>query len=187
MLPRALRFKRPLHRCNACNPNAELNHRGQICEVLIDTGISHRGKRNPKRTESGVRPLLRPCAVSADAPDSLGKWTGIGVSRPVLRFGRPACVSQHLCPKNWNPVRESHSLTWFCRPLPGLFGQRDVFKPRGPVKDQILCRADPDSHADSSRRALNRSRNPRCDGCDRESRPHPRPCVISNWNLSVPE
>jgi hypothetical protein len=22
VLPRALRFKRPLHRCNACNPNA---------------------------------------------------------------------------------------------------------------------------------------------------------------------
>ena len=40
---------------------AELNRRGQICEVLIATGISHRGKRKPKRTESGVRPLLRPC------------------------------------------------------------------------------------------------------------------------------
>ena len=25
---------------------AELNHRGQICEVLIDTGISHRGNKN---------------------------------------------------------------------------------------------------------------------------------------------
>ena len=49
VLPRALRFKRPLHRCNACNPNrrdakAELNHRGQACEVLTDTGISRRVK-----------------------------------------------------------------------------------------------------------------------------------------------
>ena len=67
---------------------AAVNHRGQICEVLIDTGISRRGKRNPKRTESGVRPLLRPCGVSADAPDSLGKWTGMRVARPLLRFGR---------------------------------------------------------------------------------------------------
>ena len=52
-------------------------------------------------------------------------WTGMRVARPLLRFGRPACVSQHLCPQKRNPVRESHSLTWFCRPLPGLFGQRD--------------------------------------------------------------
>ena len=73
-----------------------------------------------------VRQHLRPCAVSADEPDSLGKWTGMRVARPLLRFGRPACVSQHLCPDNWNPVRESHSLGWFCRPLPGLFGQRDM-------------------------------------------------------------
>ncbi len=42
VLPRALRFKRPLHRCNACNPNdtkAELNRRNQAFEVLADTGI----------------------------------------------------------------------------------------------------------------------------------------------------
>lgn len=41
--PRALRFKRPLHRCNACNPNAnakaELNHRSQVCEALTGTGV----------------------------------------------------------------------------------------------------------------------------------------------------
>ncbi len=51
MLPRALRFKRPLHHCNACDPEAvrkdrdakvELNHRGQVCEFLADTGISRR-------------------------------------------------------------------------------------------------------------------------------------------------
>ena len=45
MLPRALRLKRPLHRCNACNPKenrdamAELNRRSQACEVLTGTGI----------------------------------------------------------------------------------------------------------------------------------------------------
>ncbi len=48
VLPRALRFKRPLHRCNACNPNrdtkAELNRRSQACEFLADTGISRRVK-----------------------------------------------------------------------------------------------------------------------------------------------
>ena len=58
MLPRALRFKRPLHRCNACNPlfvgkdrdaKVELNHRGQICEALAGTGISHRGKWTERR------------------------------------------------------------------------------------------------------------------------------------------
>ena len=63
-----------------------------------------------------VRKHLRPCGVSADKTDSLGKWTGMRGARPLLLFGRPACVSQHLCPKNWNPVRESHSLGWFCRP-----------------------------------------------------------------------
>src|ERR1051325_8352413 len=26
------------------------------------------------------------------------KWTGMRVARPLFRFGRPACVSQHLCP-----------------------------------------------------------------------------------------
>ena len=42
VLPRALRFKRPLHRCNACNPcgaKAELNRHNQVCEVLAATGI----------------------------------------------------------------------------------------------------------------------------------------------------
>jgi hypothetical protein len=43
VLPRALRFKRPLHRCNACNPirdaKAELNRRSQACEILAGTGI----------------------------------------------------------------------------------------------------------------------------------------------------
>ena len=33
--------------CKDRDTKAELNHRGQICEVLIDTGISHRGKGFP--------------------------------------------------------------------------------------------------------------------------------------------
>ena len=30
--------------CKDCDAKAELNRRGQSCEVLADTGISHRGK-----------------------------------------------------------------------------------------------------------------------------------------------
>src|SRR5436190_18058859 len=101
VLPRALRFKRPLHRCNACNPKkrgrkAELNHRSQACEVLADTGIR----------------VAR-------------KWTSIRVARPVFRFGRPACISQHLCSEKWNPVLESHQPLRFCKPPPEVLGQRD--------------------------------------------------------------
>ena len=43
---------------------AELNRRSQVCEVLAGTGISHRGKENPKRTESDVRPGGRAQAPS---------------------------------------------------------------------------------------------------------------------------
>ena len=50
--------------CKDRDTKAELNHRGQICEVLIVTGISHRGNKNPKRTESGVRPGGRAQAPS---------------------------------------------------------------------------------------------------------------------------
>ena len=112
--------------CKNRDTKAELNRRGQICEVLIDAGISHRGNKNPKRTESGVRPLLRPCGVSADEPDSLGKWTGMRVMLSLFRFVRPTCVYQHLCPKKWNPVLELHQPLRFCKPPPQLLGQRDV-------------------------------------------------------------
>ena len=53
----------------------ELNHRSQACEVLTGTGVRV-AKTNPKRTESGTRPLLRLCGVSADGLDSLGKMDG---------------------------------------------------------------------------------------------------------------
>ena len=57
------------------NANVELNHPSQVCEALTGTGFRV-AKNNPKRTESGTRPLLRPCGVSAGGPDSLGKMDG---------------------------------------------------------------------------------------------------------------
>lgn len=103
---------------------AELNHRGQICEVLIDTGISRRKKKESQAMAGlvAVRKHLRPCGVSADGPASLGKWTGMSVARRLSRFGRPACISQHLCPRKWSPVRESHQPLRLCRPPPELLG-----------------------------------------------------------------
>ena len=39
--------------CKDRDAKAELNHRGQICEVQIDTGISHRGKGIPSAPNRG--------------------------------------------------------------------------------------------------------------------------------------
>ena len=76
-----------------CNPNAntkaELNRRSQACESPGRHRCSRREKK-PKRTESGTRPLLRPCGVSADRPDSLGKMDGHesnALSIPVWKTG----------------------------------------------------------------------------------------------------
>ena len=140
---------------------AELNRRSQACDVLTGTGIS-------RRVNGGrVGALSRPDAA---ARRPYQKWTSIRVARPVFRFGRPACVSQHLCPGNGIP-EESHQHVRFCKPPPGLLGQRDNrVKLRRPTKDQNLCRADLGSPADSSIRGLNRSRSPRCNACARESR-----------------
>ena len=41
VLPRALRFKRPLHRCNACNPDARRKDRGRKAE------LNHRSQATP--------------------------------------------------------------------------------------------------------------------------------------------
>ena len=84
---------------NRRDAKAELNRRSQACEVLTDTGLT-------------------PVFASR-------KWTSIRVARPVFRFGRPACISQHLCSKKWNPVLESHQPLRFCKPPPELLGQRD--------------------------------------------------------------
>lgn len=115
--------------CKNRDAKAELNRRSQICDVLTGTGVRVAEKRIPSVLEpaSGLvtmRQHLRSCEGSAGWPDSLGKWTGMRVARPLLRFGRPACVSQHLCPKNWNPVLELHQLLRLCRPPPELLGQR---------------------------------------------------------------
>src|SRR5438445_9050473 len=67
---------------------AELNRRSQACDVLTGTGIRVAG--NGGR----VGALRRPDAA---ARRPYQKWTSIRVARPVFRFGRPACISQHLC------------------------------------------------------------------------------------------
>ena len=132
MLPRALRFKRPLHRCNACNPDgrlqnrdtkAELNRRGQACEVLTGTGISHRGKGIPSALNPGLGhyfdragslPVDRIHLGNGLPSRSLGEgWTGMRVARPLLRFGRPACIYEHLCPKIGIPCWNRTSLCGF--------------------------------------------------------------------------
>ena len=82
--------------CKERDTKAELNHRGQICEVLIDTGISHRGKKNPKRTESDVRPLLRPCGVSAGTAGSIGEKEMVehqGIAPCIAVWKTGVCLS----------------------------------------------------------------------------------------------
>ena len=77
---------------------AELNRRGQICEVLIDTGISRREKKT-QAYRIGCPAIASTVRGLCEHPIPLGKWTGMWVARPLFRFGRPACVSQHLCPE----------------------------------------------------------------------------------------
>jgi hypothetical protein len=145
------------------NRSRSVGRRSQICEALADTGISHRVKMvraagnapacscsRSKRLTFRLRSDELPSALKPisdhyfDRARSLPahqvqlgkmKWSSIRVSRPVFRFGRPACISQHLCSlcrarhnarKNWSPVMELHHSARFCRPLPGLLGQRDI-------------------------------------------------------------
>src|SRR6516162_5417675 len=49
--------------CKDCHAKAELNRRGQACEVLADTGISHRLKWSERRVT-----LPLPLAPEASAP-----------------------------------------------------------------------------------------------------------------------
>ena len=83
--------------CKDRDAKAELNRPAKPVKSWPSPG-SRRKKWNPKRTEADARPLIRPCGVSAGGPASLGKWTGMRVARPLFRFGRPACICQHLCP-----------------------------------------------------------------------------------------
>src|SRR6266699_2625657 len=41
------------------------------------------------------------------------KWSSIRVLRPVFRFGRPACISQHLCSQNGVPCESRTHLRGF--------------------------------------------------------------------------
>jgi hypothetical protein len=41
------------------------------------------------------------------------KWSSIRVARPVFRFGRPACISQHPCSQNSVPCWNRTSLCGF--------------------------------------------------------------------------
>ncbi len=76
------------------------NHRIQACEVLYkhlppawQKRISQAHRNNHATITSVVRDLCRRDWTSWE------KWTGIRVTLPVLRFGRPACFYQHLCPE----------------------------------------------------------------------------------------
>src|ERR1044071_7476480 len=63
--------------------------------------------RAPNRMpgQVAVRKHLRPCErwpyanTCRQIGFNWGKWSSIWVSLPVFRFGRPACISQHLCSK----------------------------------------------------------------------------------------
>jgi hypothetical protein len=92
------------------NAKAELNRRSQACEVMTGTGI-----RVAKNWNADLRIgtlLIMEELVRAEsefgAPEiglpsrSLGEgWSSIRLACPVFRFGRPACIFQHLCPKRW--------------------------------------------------------------------------------------
>ena len=75
---------------------AELNHRNQACEVLADTGIRV-AKRFPSAPNPAPGHYFGRARPRSARRVHLGKWTSIRVARPVFRFGRPACISQHLC------------------------------------------------------------------------------------------
>ena len=143
---------------------AELNRRSQACEGPGRHRYSRRVKWSERRVmlplalapEAGASLLgyalnklpsaLNPAsghyfdrARSLPAHQvQLGKrkWSSIRVLRPVFRFGRPACISQHLCSEKMESRVESHSPARFCRPLPGLLGQRDFQMENGECKMQ---------------------------------------------------
>ncbi len=107
------------------NAKAELNHRGQICEALIDTGISRRGKKIPSA----------PNRVSGHYFDRAGSLP----THPIHLGNGRACrkcadysgledrrVSLNTYARKWNPVLESHQSLRFCKPPPELLGQRDM-------------------------------------------------------------
>ncbi len=57
MLPRALRFKRPLHRCNACNPSA-IPHSPELAIVWDEEWEKHLLAAATDRVRQRVDPEL---------------------------------------------------------------------------------------------------------------------------------
>ena len=107
--PRALRFKRPLHRCNACNPErdakAELNRRNQICEVLAGTGVRV-AKWNP------VLELHQPLRLCRPPPELIGQRDKIHMCGRLLIVSPVRWLfienNDPHSRRNWSGSRESH-------------------------------------------------------------------------------
>ena len=95
---------------NVCDPvrdaKAELNRRSQACEVLAGTGV--------RVAEMDGHEGIAPRISVWPAIQSSGSWTekpsfaqGYGGhpslhrKGPRAKDGRPACISQHLCPGKW--------------------------------------------------------------------------------------
>ena len=91
------------------------------------------------------------------------------VTLSLFRFGRPTCVYQHLCPRKWNPVLESHQPLRLCSPPPELIGQRDVFILRRPTLDRTRIAVRMDNRVDLRSPLSNRWCNRNVDECGHES------------------
>src|SRR5437867_7774414 len=76
------------------------------------SGLSRTGLLFPANHTPVGAPGLAPAR-----PDSLGKWTGMRVARPLLRFGRPACSLNTYARYNGIPCWNCTSLCGFanCR------------------------------------------------------------------------
>ena len=150
---------------------AELNHRNQACEVLADTGIRV-AKRFPSAPNPAPGHYFGRARPRSARRIHLGnwKWTSIRVARPVFRFGRPACISQHLCSNARRAKARRAKVGIPCGICAHVCGFADrrlncsangmFFTVRQSAKARNPCRVHPGSHADCSRRGLNRSCSP---------------------------
>ena len=128
VLPRALRFKRPLHRCNACNPDGHGHPHGPRHEGGVEppqpepSGPDrHRDfasrKEIPERTEPGTQPGGRaqaPSTVRGLCRQARFTWEmdgheSIAPSTPVWKTG--VCLSTPMPGESLNSV--PHSAFWF--------------------------------------------------------------------------
>ncbi len=107
VLPRALRFKRPLHRCNACSPTR--------CQGQTEPAYRIKWSERPVT----LRLVPAPEAGASLLGYALGKMDGHqGIApripvRKVLADGHHACISQHLCPDHGVPYWSRTSLCGF--------------------------------------------------------------------------